>query len=56
VLSGAVARVPVRAAAGVIGCCLEVAASLALSIPLDILRIERENRHLRQLALRPEAG
>jgi hypothetical protein len=40
----------------VIGCWAVAAASLALSIPLDILRVERENRHLKQIALRPEAG
>jgi hypothetical protein len=39
----------------VIGCGVVVAACLALSIPFDILRIERENRHLELLALRPPA-
>jgi hypothetical protein len=40
----------------VIGCCVVAAVSLALTIPLDILRIERENRYYEKLTLRPMAN
>jgi hypothetical protein len=32
------------------------AVSLALTIPLDILRIERENRYYKELTLKPPAN
>lgn len=39
-----------------IGCCLVAAVSLALTIPLDVLRIDRENRYYERLTLRPTAN
>lgn len=39
----------------IVGCCVIAAVSLALTIPLDILRIERENRTLKKWVLRPPA-
>jgi hypothetical protein len=35
-----------------IGCCAVAAVSLALTIPLDMLRIERENRYFKKMTLR----
>jgi hypothetical protein len=40
----------------VIRCCIVAAVSLALTIPIDILRIERENRYSEKLTLRPTAN
>ncbi len=40
----------------IIGCCVVAAVALALSIPLDVLRVERENRYFKKLTLRSTAN